>query len=172
MPWVHADPGSLTRVLTLLIENAIAYRGARPLKIRVSAEAVGQDVVLKVADNGDGFDPGRREDIFDAFKRLHSQSEVPGAGLGLSIAKRIVEHHGGRMRAESVRGSGATFFIQLPRARSVLQREADQERARGLQAMLAFVRTPEDGQPADDSSPAKPLEASKLGLLLLGTPKR
>jgi signal transduction histidine kinase len=125
LPWVRADAASLARVLTILIENAIAYRGVEPLRIRVGAEIEGQDVTLIVADNGDGFDPGRSDDIFDAFRRLHSQSEIPGAGLGLSIAKRIVEHHGGRIRAESGRGRGASFFIRLPRARSALQQEAD-----------------------------------------------
>jgi signal transduction histidine kinase len=117
LPAVRADHDALVRVLTLLLENAVVYRGDEPLRVQVTAQVSGADVTLAVADNGRGFEPDRRDEIFDAFKRLHRNAEIPGTGLGLSIAKRIVEHQGGRMWAEGEPGRGATFRLALPKAR-------------------------------------------------------
>jgi signal transduction histidine kinase/CheY-like chemotaxis protein len=117
-PAVRADRAALVRVFTLLLENAIAYRGAAPLQVRVSESRAGDEVTLAFADNGVGFDPARREEIFDAFKRLHRNAEIPGTGLGLSIARRLVEHQGGRLWAEGEPGVGATFYVALPAVRS------------------------------------------------------
>jgi signal transduction histidine kinase len=117
LPAVHAERVAVVRVLTLLIENAVAYRREEPLNVRISAQAAGENVVLTFADNGQGFDPARKDEIFDAFKRLHRNAEVPGSGLGLSICRRLVEHQGGRVWAEGVPGEGATVFVQLPKAR-------------------------------------------------------
>jgi signal transduction histidine kinase len=66
-----------------------------------------------VADNGCGFDQEFAERIFGLFQRLHGR-EIEGTGMGLSISRKIVERHGGRIWAESREGEGATFFFSLP----------------------------------------------------------
>ncbi len=82
--------------------------GVPPL-IHVSAEQRDAEWVISVRDNGIGFDPVYAKQIFTPFKRLHSQEEYAGTGVGLAICKRIVEGHGGRIWADSQAGQGTTF---------------------------------------------------------------
>ena len=97
-----------------LVGNAIKFRGSDPPRIRVTAEKAGREWIFSVADNGLGIAPEHAEMIFVIFKRLHTRSEYPGNGIGLSICKKIVEQQGGRIWMESVPGQGATFRFSLP----------------------------------------------------------
>ncbi len=65
-------------------------------------------------DNGIGFDMDQAEKLFQPFQRLHEQYEYEGSGMGLSICKKIVERHDGRIRAQSEPGKGSTFIVSLP----------------------------------------------------------
>jgi light-regulated signal transduction histidine kinase (bacteriophytochrome) len=80
----------------------------------VSAEAQGKEWVLSVADNGIGIAADHMEEVFVIFRRLHTRSEYPGNGIGLSICKKIIEQHGGRIWIESEAGHGSTFRFTLP----------------------------------------------------------
>ena len=116
LPAVHADPTLLRLALQNLLDNALKFSACRdPARVELSAELGPGRVTLCVRDNGVGFDSAQAAGLFDAFVRLHCEAEFPGTGVGLAHVKRIVERHGGTVRAESQPGSGAAFFLVLPR---------------------------------------------------------
>lgn len=69
---------------------------------------------LQVRDNGVGFDPRHADKIFTLFQRLHDRRQFPGTGIGLALCKKVVQRHGGLIRAEASPGAGAAFFVVLP----------------------------------------------------------
>jgi len=81
--------------------------------IKVSATRQGTEWIISVADNGQGFEQQYSEKIFALFQRLHNR-DVEGTGMGLSISRKIVERHGGRIWAESAKGRGSIFYFSLP----------------------------------------------------------
>ena len=122
LPSVLGERAQMRQLLQNLIENAIKFRSADAPRIELSGEEREGEWLLCVADNGIGIEPGGEERIFDLFGRLHGVSEYPGSGLGLSVCKRIVEHHGGRIWAEGRPGGGSVFLFTLPRAPAVAPR--------------------------------------------------
>jgi signal transduction histidine kinase len=101
-------------LLTNLINNAWKFTSLNPAaRIEIGQETVDGERRIFVRDNGVGFDMISAHRLFGAFQRLHSQSEFPGAGIGLAISRRIVNRHGGRIWAEGAVGDGATFYIAL-----------------------------------------------------------
>ena len=113
LPSLVVDPVQFAQVLQNLVANAIKYRRDEPPVIRVQAHRDSTHWIIAVTDNGRGFDQQFAEKIFGLFQRLHSR-EIEGTGMGLSIARKIVERHGGRMWAESTEGIGSTFYFSLP----------------------------------------------------------
>lgn len=109
---VTADPEMLGRLLHFLLENACKFTHGRPgASVRFGRRA---DGAIFVRDNGVGFDAAYSDKLFHPFEHLHRVGEFKGYGLGLALARRIVERHGGRIWAESVPGAGSTFFFTLP----------------------------------------------------------
>ncbi len=97
-----------------LIDNAWKFTAHQPSpRIVVGSETVEGETRIFVKDNGVGFDMIDSHRLFGAFQRLHSQSDFPGAGIGLATARRIVNRHGGRIWAEGAVGDGATFYFVL-----------------------------------------------------------
>jgi len=104
----------LQQLLQNLIGNAIKYRGREAPRVEVAAERRSGQWYLSVRDNGIGIDPKYREQIFGLFKRLHSESQYSGTGIGLAVCQRIVERYGGTIGVESEPGKGSTFYFTLP----------------------------------------------------------
>lgn len=114
LPVIVADGRLLVQLFQNLISNSIKFRGAEAPRIQICAEKQKRDWVFAVTDNGIGIAPEHAQSIFGIFKRLHTHEEYPGSGIGLSICKKIVEQHGGRIWLESVPSQGATFKFALP----------------------------------------------------------
>ena len=115
LPEVIAEEGQMRQVFQNLILNAIKHgaRDRRPV-IKIAAEKKSTEWVISVKDNGEGFDMAHAEKIFQLFLRLGALTDSSGMGLGLTITKKIVEAHDGRIWAESERGAGSTFYFTLP----------------------------------------------------------
>ena len=111
LPVINADRLQIYGVFLNLIQNAAKFRSADITPhIYITAEAAPGGSTFCVKDNGIGIKAQYFERIFTIFQRLHSREEYPGTGIGLSICKRIVERHGGRMWVESDLGRGSLFY--------------------------------------------------------------
>ena len=83
------------------------------LAVRLASRVEGNKAVYSIADTGLGIAPENLGKIWEVFRRIEEVS-TPGEGLGLTIARRVIEHHGGRIWAESQPGVGSTFYVELP----------------------------------------------------------
>jgi PAS domain S-box-containing protein len=115
LPVVVGNPLRLRQLLVNLISNSLKYtRPEVTPVVDISAEDDGNEVLIKVRDNGIGFDQQYSEKIFGLFERLHSRDEYPGTGIGLSICKKIAELHGGQITASSRQNEYSLFELRLP----------------------------------------------------------
>ncbi len=114
LPIVVGNRSQLVQLIQNLVANAIKFRGDAPPVVHVGVTTDDETWTFSVADNGIGMNPEATDRIFQIFQRLHSRDEYPGTGIGLTIAKKIVEQHGGSIWVESEPGQGTTFFFTLP----------------------------------------------------------
>ena len=114
LPHVLADEIQMTQLLQNLISNAIKFRSENTPQINISCNADNGEWIISVKDNGVGIPHEYQDTVFAVFKRLHSVAQYPGSGIGLSIAAKIVDRHGGKIWVESEPGEGSTFFFSIP----------------------------------------------------------
>ncbi|MGI8608905.1 MAG: sensor histidine kinase [Candidatus Dormibacteria bacterium] len=114
LPAVRADPDLLEQVFVSLLDNAVKFSGPQPQPvIRIGYDTKLEEPAFFVRDNGMGFDGRYVDKVFGVFQRLVRQQDYDGVGVGLAIARTIVQRHGGRIWAESTPGHGATFYFTL-----------------------------------------------------------
>jgi signal transduction histidine kinase len=115
LPAVAGDPALLRQLMVNLLGNSLKFhRDGVPPVVRVDARPVGDACEITVTDNGIGIEPEYADKVFVIFQRLHGRDVYPGTGIGLALAKKIVEFHGGRIGLGPADGVGATVRFTLP----------------------------------------------------------
>ncbi|REL37869.1 PAS domain S-box protein [Rhodohalobacter sp. SW132] len=113
MPVISGSEPQLIRLFQNLFENAIKYRSEETPVIAVTQNTTHDYYYIRVRDNGIGFEKENTAKIFSFMKRLHTDEDIPGTGIGLTSCKRIMKHHGGSISAESKPGEGSVFKLQF-----------------------------------------------------------
>lgn len=111
--WVDGDPVKLERALSQVIGNAIKFSPAGTT-VSVAVDRGVEDAKVSVSDEGPGLSSEGRERVFDLHHRERAAQGLPGDGVGLHLARQVVEGHGGRLTVRSELGKGATFLVELP----------------------------------------------------------
>lgn len=115
-PTVNGDSSLMQIVMTNLISNAVKFtRPREKANIEIGCRSGDDEITIYIRDNGVGFNPEYSDKLFAVFQRLHHTDEFEGTGVGLAIAQRIINRHGGKIWAESQIGNGATFYFTLPK---------------------------------------------------------
>lgn len=115
LPVIKAVKPQILQLFQNLVDNALKYNESRPPEIEVGYSEEPTAYQFYVKDNGIGIDPKYFDKIFVVFQRLHNKSEYSGTGIGMSICKKIVSQHGGRIWVESEPGEGTTFYFTIPK---------------------------------------------------------
>ena len=119
MPVVSADYSLIRQVWTNLIANAIKFSSKKPdPEISISYTENNIEFVFLIEDNGAGFDMKYAGNLFGVFQRLHSNNDFEGTGVGLAIVQRIIQRHGGSIRAEAEINKGAKFYFSIPKIKN------------------------------------------------------
>lgn len=113
LPLVHGDAVLIQRVLVNLLDNAAKYTPADS-EINITAQLVGGSFTISVIDNGPGLPSGDPQRLFETFTRGQQESTTTGAGLGLALARCIIDAHGGTIQADNRVDGGARFYFTLP----------------------------------------------------------
>lgn len=116
MPVIYADSSRLGEVFTNLVTNAVKYNDSENKWVEIGFDESKEDqpTVFYVRDNGIGIDKNYQRKIFQIFRRLHGRDDYGGSsGAGLTIVKKIIQRHGGKIWIESEPGAGTTFYFTL-----------------------------------------------------------
>jgi PAS domain S-box-containing protein len=114
LPKVQSTEALVGDILQNLLTNALKFRSAAPLTVEVRARTIGKMAEFSFKDNGIGIAPEYHTKIFQMFQRLHPRGQYEGSGIGLTVVRRIIESHGGRIWLTSALGEGTTFYFTLP----------------------------------------------------------
>jgi signal transduction histidine kinase len=115
LPVVRGEEPLLSALVESLVSNSVKFqRPGTPPRIRFTARRDGEQWEITCADNGIGIEPEFADKVFVIFQRLHGKEAYPGTGIGLAVAKKIIEFHGGRIWVDSTAGAGTTIRFTLP----------------------------------------------------------
>jgi light-regulated signal transduction histidine kinase (bacteriophytochrome) len=117
MPVVFGDDVLLGQLFFNLLNNAIKFKGDKPVHIKIDYTEKDDEFQFAIRDNGIGIAKEYQEKIFVIFQRLHTKDKYPGTGIGLAICKKIVEKHKGKIWVESEPGQGSAFYFTLKKMR-------------------------------------------------------
>ena len=115
LPTVTGNETMLTELFQNLTENGIKYNTSEKKTIQIRVSERPAEWLFHISDNGIGFEQQYAQQIFKMFKRLHTEGDFQGTGIGLAICQKVVEKHGGQIWAESQKGVGSNFFFTLPK---------------------------------------------------------
>lgn len=116
LPTIVGNQSQFMQLFQNLLGNALKFRGTQAPRVTIKVRKVDGHWVFEFSDNGIGIAERYQGKIFSLFQRLHSTNKYPGTGIGLTICKRIVESHGGKIWVQSSLGGGSSFFFSLPAA--------------------------------------------------------
>ena len=120
LPTIEGNKTQIYQLMQNLVNNGLKYQEPDEAPhIHISAEDLGHNWGISVKDNGIGIDPKYHNKIFEVFQRLHRRTEYAGTGIGLSICKKVVEKHKGKLSVSSAKGQGSTFTFTIPKVQSV-----------------------------------------------------
>ena len=123
-PTILCDPNRMLQVFMNLLTNSIKFLSTeRQGVIEIGCSIKGTENEFFVKDNGIGIEKEYHEKIFSIFQRLKESKDIEGNGVGLAIVKKIIENHGGKIRVDSEKGNGATFYFTLPTAKKMKEKE-------------------------------------------------
>lgn len=115
LPNVYGDKPLISCVFQNIINNAIKFNKSDIPIVFINYKEIRNFFLFCIEDNGIGIDPAYQKQIFELFRRLHHTSEYEGTGMGLSVSKKIIEAHGGRIWLKSILNEGSQFFFTLPK---------------------------------------------------------
>lgn len=114
LPTIIANPTEIHQLFCNLITNSIKFAGNKKPRINITSKLQYKQWLISVKDNGIGIENKHHHRVFRAFKKLHTQEQYPGSGVGLAICQKIVERHQGKIGVHSQLGKGSTFYFTLP----------------------------------------------------------
>lgn len=147
LPTVVYEPVLLRQVLQNLLSNGLKFRGPAAPVIHVGAQRGQTGWEISITDNGVGIDPAYHQQVFRVFQRLHGRDDYPGAGIGLSVVKKIIEQYGGEVWLTSAVGEGSVFFFTIPdqaEAEPALDAQPSSPTVTDIDDMDAHLQAPKD----------------------------
>lgn len=114
LPTIRGDVSQLRQMFQNLVANGVKFRGEAAPRIQIRAREVPGEIIVDFIDNGIGIQEEDQQQVFEAFRRLHTWEEYEGTGIGLAIVARVASNHGGRVSVDSEPGRGSTFTVRLP----------------------------------------------------------
>jgi len=116
---LYGEPVSIRQALANLVDNAIKFSRNQAIPdVRIDGSWNDNERIIRVSDNGIGFDVAQTDKIFGLFERLHGPHEYEGTGVGLAIVRLVMDKHGGRVTVDSAPGRGSRFSLVFPQGAS------------------------------------------------------